>query len=67
MFSALLPNVNADLLRQRLWDEYRIEVPVGLWKGQVRMRVSFQAYNDQADADTLVEALERLLPQVAQN
>lgn len=61
MFSALLPNANADRLRQRLWDEYRIEVPVSLWKGQVRMRVSFQAYNDQSDADILVEALERLL------
>jgi isopenicillin-N epimerase len=61
MFSALLPNINADLLRQRLWDDYRIEVPLGPWRGQNRMRISFQAYNEQADADTLVEALARLL------
>ncbi|MGC8781770.1 MAG: aminotransferase class V-fold PLP-dependent enzyme [Anaerolineae bacterium] len=66
MFSAILPAVDAGLLSRRLWDEYRIEVPVGPWKDQVRMRVSFQAYNDQADADALVEALARLLPEVAQ-
>lgn len=65
MFSALLPPVDAAQLSRRLWDEYRIEVPVGPWKGQVRMRISFQAYNDQHDADTLVEALTRLLPEVA--
>lgn len=64
MFSALLPNVNADVLRQRLWDDYRIEAPVGPWRGQLRMRISFQAYNDQAEADTLVEALTRLLPEL---
>ncbi len=64
MFSALLPNVNADVLRQRLWDEYRIEVPLGPWRGQNRMRISFQAYNEQSDADTVVEALARLLPEL---
>ncbi len=64
MFSAILPLVNVELLRRRLWDDYRIEVPVGPWRGQVRMRISFQAYNEQADADTLVEALGRLLPEL---
>ena len=65
MFSARLPQVNVDLLRQRMWDEYRIEVPLGPWHDQVRLRISFQGYNDQADADTLVEAVTRLLPEVA--
>lgn len=65
MFAARLPPANADLLRQRMWDEYHIEVPLGPWQGDLRLRVSFQAYNDQADADTLVEALTRLLPQTA--
>ncbi len=63
MFSARLPRVNADLLRQRMWDIYHIEVPLGPWQDQVRVRVSFQGYNDQADADTLVEALTQLLPE----
>jgi len=65
MFSARLPQVNVDLLRKRMWDEYRIEVPLGPWQDQVRLRISFQGYNDQADADTLVEAVTRLLPEVA--
>jgi selenocysteine lyase/cysteine desulfurase len=64
-FNARLPQVNADLLRERLWNEYHIEVPVGAWHDQVRMRISFQGYNDSSDADRLVEALARLLPGVA--
>jgi isopenicillin-N epimerase len=64
MFVARLPQVNVDRLRQRLWDEYRIEVPLGPWQDQVRLRISFQGYNDQSDADTLVSALTRLLPEV---
>lgn len=65
MFNARLPQVNLDILRQRLWDEYHIEIPLFAWQGQARVRVSFQGYNDQADADTLVDALARLLPHVA--
>jgi isopenicillin-N epimerase len=59
MFVARLPD-HADLerLSAGLRDDYHIVVPVGRWNEINLMRVSFQAYNSQADADRLVEALE---------
>jgi len=62
-FSARLPDVDLDTLKQRLYDEYRIEVPLIRWNDQCLIRVSFQGYNSQADADALVNALSRLLPE----
>lgn len=49
--------VDSDALRRRLYDEYRIEVPVtnGL------LRVSFAMYNDDADLDNLLRALRSIL------
>jgi isopenicillin-N epimerase len=65
MFSALLPPCDAEALKARLWDERRVEIPVMRRGGDVLARVSFQAYNDRADADALLAGLEALLPQVA--
>jgi isopenicillin-N epimerase len=62
------------LLKQRLYEEYRVEIPVLEWfpspkQGEgsgVRaeyklIRVSIQGYNTKRDVDTLVRALSRLL------
>lgn len=64
-FAARLPD-RTDLaaLKRRLYDEYRVEAPTVCWNEQPFIRVSFQAYNDQADADALMEGLAALLPQV---
>jgi isopenicillin-N epimerase len=62
MFTARLPaHTDLEALKQRLYDEYRVEVPVVAWNGQKFIRVSLQGYNTPSDADTLVEALARLL------
>ena len=60
----LLP-CNLTMLKDRLWDEYQVEVPMVGWGGGHYVRVSLQCYNSAADIDRLVEALERLLPEVA--
>lgn len=62
MFSARLPELT-DLVRlkERLYDEFRIEIPTILWNGQKLIRVSIQAYNSRSDADALVTALKTLL------
>ena len=52
------------MLKARLYDEHRIEAPLIRWNGQAFIRVSFQAYNDEDDADALLRALARLLPEV---
>jgi isopenicillin-N epimerase len=44
-------------LRQRLFEQHHIEVPVTQHAGQVFVRVAVQAYNTQAELDALVAAL----------
>jgi isopenicillin-N epimerase len=57
----LPPHTDLEALKRQLYDDYRIEVPVVVWNHQKFLRVSFQGYNTQEDADTLVAAVERLL------
>ena len=49
-------------LKSRLYDEFRIEIPVIEWNRQIFLRISVQGYNSQDDIDALVRALEVLLP-----
>jgi isopenicillin-N epimerase len=57
----LREGTDADELKARLYDEYRIEVPVfARDDGGPLIRVSIQAYNDEADVDKLVDALAAL-------
>ena len=44
----------------RLWDDYRIEVPVIEWNGHLLLRISIQAYNRPEHVDTLIDALRAL-------
>ena len=61
MVSCPLPTTDIETLKTRLYDEFRIEVPFGSWQGYNWVRVSFQGYNDEADLDRLIEALEKSL------
>jgi isopenicillin-N epimerase len=49
------------LLKQRLYDEYRIEIPLIDWNGNKLIRISIQGYNTRRDVDTLLRALSALL------
>ena len=61
MVTARLPEIDRDALRRSLLEDYHIEVPISGYAGQPLIRVSFQAYNTQSDADALVAALATLL------
>ncbi|HWQ84083.1 MAG TPA: aminotransferase class V-fold PLP-dependent enzyme [Anaerolineales bacterium] len=62
MGTAPLPaGINPTDLKNRLYDEYRIEVPITEWNGQKFLRISIQAYNTPADTAALLEALQELL------
>jgi isopenicillin-N epimerase len=61
---APLPNSDLILLKRRLYDEYKIEVPLIQWEDRQFIRVSVQGYNTEEDIDILVSALEVLLPEV---
>jgi len=55
-----LPACDLDTLKRRLYDEYRIEIPVIHWNERCFVRISVQGYNTQADVDHLVAALRAL-------
>lgn len=54
---------HADLavLKARLYDEYRIEVPLIVWNGYKLMRVSVQGYNTRRDLVRLRNALKAVV------
>ncbi len=62
-----MPVTNCDplKLKQRLLDDYAIEIPCFNWQQHTVVRVSAQGYNTQADMDHLVAALTVLLPQLS--
>ncbi len=62
---APLPSSNLSVLKVRLYDEHKIEVPLTQWQDKQFVRISVQGYNSQEDIDALVNALQILLPQVA--
>ncbi len=63
MFAAPLPSdTNLDWLKERLYDDYQIEVPLIEWNGYKLIRVSIQGYNSSDDMDRLLGALAKLLP-----
>jgi isopenicillin-N epimerase len=61
---APLPAVNAAVLKRRLYDEYKVEVPITQWRDRQFLRISIQGYNNQDDVDELMRALKALLPEV---
>ena len=62
---APIPASNLASLKSRLYDEFKVEVPLVLWQDKQFIRISIQGYNTQEDVDALVNALQVLLPQVA--
>lgn len=61
MVTIPLPERDVDLLRKRLYDDYRIEAAVGKFAEQCNIRISLQAYNTAAEIDLLIDALADLL------
>lgn len=58
--------VNTDVLsfKQKLYDEYRVEIPVIDWHGNKLIRTSVQVYNSRRDIDRLIHALKKMLDTV---
>jgi isopenicillin-N epimerase len=65
MLSFRLPDgVEAPILRRRLWQEHRIEIPIVERPDCLLLRTSTHFYNTEAEVDRLAEALPRLLASV---
>ncbi len=65
--AAFPPPCDAAALQRRLYDEYRVEVPVIEWGGRQFVRVSVQGYNTTEDVEALVRALHDLLSQATRS
>jgi hypothetical protein len=63
MAAVQLPNVDEKLLKNRLYDEFRIEIPVLTWENYKLMRISVQGYNDEKDLNALISGLKALIPE----
>ncbi|NUQ86147.1 MAG: aminotransferase class V-fold PLP-dependent enzyme [Anaerolineales bacterium] len=62
MASAPLPaDTNPLRLKNQLYDDQRIEIPVSEWNGKKLLRISVQGYNSKRDLDRLLRALSTLL------
>lgn len=63
MATAPLPEgIDAQALKRRLYDEYRVELPMTGTEDAPLIRFSFQGYNTRDDLEALLAALEVLLP-----
>ena len=56
-----LPACDPEAVQRRLFEEFRIEVPVRTWNGGQLLRVSIAPYNEPSDVDALAAALARVL------
>jgi isopenicillin-N epimerase len=62
MAAARLPTeVDIEKLKQRLYDEFRIEAPLTRWNGRNLIRISVQGYNGPRDIERLLAGLKRLI------
>jgi isopenicillin-N epimerase len=61
MVAVRLPNVDPEAFQKRLYDEYRIEIPVFLWNEQPLLRICVQGYNSADDVERVVTALKKLI------
>ncbi len=62
MASVKLPDNAPTDLKARLYDEYKIEIPVFPHNGERFIRISLNGYNSANDVDILLDALQKLIP-----
>ena len=55
-----IPGDDAGMIKERLWDDFKVEIPIMGRADGVYARISIQAYNGRADVDRLVEAISAL-------
>ena len=60
MVAISVPPMDPLNLKDKLFDHYRIEVPITTHKNWLFIRLSIQAYNNASDADALVQAVQEI-------
>jgi isopenicillin-N epimerase len=57
MLALPLPPCDLKEIHRRLWQEFRVEIPIMQWRDRQLLRISAQGYNCPQDLQTLREAL----------
>ncbi len=53
-------NTDLSAMKMRLYNDYRIEIPLILWNGRKLARLSIQGYNTSGDIKKLINALKEI-------
>ena len=61
MVSHPLPKNLPSNLKDILWEDHSIEIPIFEWKHEKYIRVSIHGYNDRSDIKKLINALDKQL------
>jgi len=61
MISFPLPKSTDQNLKEVLWKNYNIEIPIFEWNKEKFIRLSIHIYNDQKDIDSLMNALRSII------
>jgi len=61
MASMIIPIENHLEIKNKLINEYNIEIPIFNWKGKNLLRVSYYLYNQEKDINYLIKALKEIL------
>jgi isopenicillin-N epimerase len=58
MASIQIPANDSEKINKDLLNKYNIEIPIFEWNNQSMLRFSFNAYNDEEDSQTLINAIK---------
>ena len=61
MISFPLPKNTNNKIKNILWENYKIEIPIFEWNKEKFIRLSIHIYNDQKDIDSLMNALRSII------
>jgi isopenicillin-N epimerase len=61
MVAMPIPECDTAEIHNRLFERYRIEIPVFKWQDHHIARLSVQGYNSRPQMDKLIDALSELL------
>jgi isopenicillin-N epimerase len=61
MITLPLPPCDTAVVKQRLYDEFHVEVPLTQWEDKAGIRISFQGYNTMDDLNQLLNGLKTII------
>ena len=60
MASIQIPVNDSLAIKNKLLNNYNIEIPIFKWDNKNMLRFSFNAYNDESDSTALIDAINKI-------